>query len=327
MPRKRRRWQWAVPMLLLGLAGCAGEPANPLDWSGPNFLSLYVFVCVAGILIALGVRRLLSTPSSGPPAADWQLQPYEIALLANGPKRAVAATVLTLVARGELTWDANNNTFAAANLSAQDNLLERSVAGAASRTGARYPDLVRGSQAAVNEMELGLLRKGLLIDPSRSALVVFSGIGVTALVLILGMLKIQVGLSRGRPVAFLILECITFGVIALVALARSPRRSVYGDRVVKELSGDFSGLRTTGGYDPTDHQSAAIALGLFGTAALMGSDYYYLSKSVAPVSASSWTSSTGDGGSGSSCSSGGGSSCGGGGSSCGGGSGCGGCSS
>ncbi len=326
MPRKRRRWQWAVPMLFLGLAGCAGEPANPLDWSGPNFLSLYAFICVLGILLALGVRRLMSTPISGPPAADWQLQPYEIALLSNGPKRAVAATIVTLVGRGELTWDPNSNTFAAANLSAQDNLLERSVAGAASRSGARYADLVRGSQAAVNEMERGLLRKGLLIDPSRIALVVFGGIGVAALVLILGMLKIQVGLSRGRPVLFLILECLIYGVVALFVLARSARRSVYGDRVVKELSADFSGLRTAGGFEATDHQSAAIALGLFGTAALVGSDYYYLSKTIAPVSSSSWASSSTSGSSdsgGSSCGGGGGGSgCGGGG-----GGGCGGCSS
>lgn len=128
--------------------------------------------------------------------------------------------------------------------------------------------------------------------------------------------KIQVGLSRDRPVAALaVMVAITVAVAIGLALV-TPARSRRGDDALARLQRRNDGLSAAAGASPAD---IGLAVALFGTAVLSGTALAQVRFAFQPL-----PSSGGSGCSSSSCSSSGcsSSSCGGG---CGGG--CGGCGS
>ena len=89
-------------------------------------------------------------------------------------------------------------------------------------------------------------------------------------VLVLGMMKISVGMTRHRPVGFLVILCAMTAVIGLALLVVRPRRSRYGDRELDRLRRENAALRTATGSraDELTGADLALALGLFGTAVL-----------------------------------------------------------
>src|SRR5262249_37307681 len=145
--------------------------------------------------------------------------------------------------------------------------------------------------------------------------------GVTVLpmvaLLVLGLMKINVGVSRGRPVGFLVVLCVLTGIVALALLIKRPHRSRRGDRALARLKGENAALRHAPRSLSTrvSADDLALAVALFGTAVLVGGPLADLRTALMPPP------SAGGGDCGSSCGGGGG--CGGG---CGGG-GCGGCGS
>jgi hypothetical protein len=179
-----------------------------------------------------------------------------------------------------------------------------------------------------------LSQKGLVLDDFRARPVRLLPSLMYGAILLLGFAKISVGLSRGKPVMFLVL-LVTLGVFGLLVLGSRPWRTRLGDTTLKALRDEHQALRTTAMAGDSsralDGRELALAVGLFGPAMLVPLGYSGLRQTLNPSSSSSsWDSSSissddsscssGDSGGSSSCSSGG-SSCGGGG----GGGGCGGC--
>jgi hypothetical protein len=74
---------------------------NPLDWTGPNFLALYVALIVAIALIGF-LLRSIGPHDPMPDAEAEKLDPYEIAFLAGGWPAAIHAAVTSLVHRGRI---------------------------------------------------------------------------------------------------------------------------------------------------------------------------------------------------------------------------------
>src|SRR6185503_4169307 len=107
-----------------------------------------------------------------------------------------------------------------------------------------------------------------------------------------------VGLSRGKPVVFLVILMVVLGVIALVLLANRPRRTTSADTVVKASRTQYAAaLRAP------RNQDVAIAVALGGTAVLAGTAYAGWDEIRRPpassdsgTSGSDSTSSSGDGG-------------------------------
>ncbi|MFN9989816.1 MAG: TIGR04222 domain-containing membrane protein, partial [Cyanobacteriota bacterium] len=118
--------------------------------------------------------------------------------------------------------------------------------------------------------------------------------------LALGIAKIGVGISRGRPVGFLVMMCLVLSVAGLCFLFVPVHRSRYGDQVLQEIRSRIPSA-------PVRHADPQLplAFALLGAAILPTDTFADLKQMFTPVS------SGGDGGGG----------CGGGG--CGGG--CGGC--
>ena len=143
---------------------------------------------------------------------------------------------------------------------------------------------------------------------------------VMLLLLIMGFVKLMIGIERLRPVELLVACCVVTLITAL-AMLTSVRRSLSGDRLLESLKSLHSNLRS-GSPANLSHHDVALSAALFGATALYGPAFDDLKTA--------WKAATHGGGGGSGgCSGGGcgGGGCGGGGGGCGGGGGgCGGCS-
>jgi hypothetical protein len=151
--------------------------------------------------------------------------------------------------------------------------------------------------------------------------------------LLLGISKILVGMSRGKPVGFLVVLCIITAIIGWCFLqVPVQQRSRYGDRILAKLRTQHANLRRAKASDSLEAEpQLALAFALFGAVILKGSPLANLTRDLYASPSSSYSKRSNRSGSGStgiwwggSDGGGGDGGCGGGGGGCGGG-GCGGC--
>ncbi|HVG60111.1 MAG TPA: TIGR04222 domain-containing membrane protein [Hyalangium sp.] len=301
---------------------------NPLDWQGPEFLSLYVPLLIGGFLVALLIRHLLRLPAGGPMYLSRRTDPYEVAAL-DGPGTLMEAVVGALIHRKVLRLEGRRIATGEA-LPADAVSVERSVFECAA-TGDVTLEVLR--RALIHDIEYyrrRLSQKGLVLDEFRARPLRLLPSLVYGAILLLGLAKVFVGLSRDRPVMFLVL-LVLLGSLGLLVLGRRPWRTRLGDATLKALREEHQALRTTAvagdASQALDGREVALAVGLFGPAMLIPLGYSNLRQTLHPSSSSSSGGSSSGSDSSSSCSSGdcgSSSSCSSGGSSCSGGGGCGG---
>lgn len=302
---------------------------NPLDWQGPEFLSLYVPLLVGGFLVALLVRYLLRLPAGPPMWLGRRTDPYEVAAL-DGPDTLIEAVAGSLFHRNVLRIEGRRLATADA-LPADAAAIERSVFECAATGTVTMEDLRRALSPDIEHYRQRLSRKGLVLDNFRASPARLLPSLVYGAVLLLGISKIFVGLSRDRPVFFLVLLT-ALGALGLLVLGSRPWRTRLGDATLKALREEHQALRTTAMAGDSSQvlngQELALAVGLFGPAMLVPMGYADLRRTLQPAS-SGWigggSSDGSDNGYDDGDISGGDSSCGSGGSSCSGGGGCGGC--
>src|SRR5262249_34345870 len=128
--------------------------------------------------------------------------------------------------------------------------------------------------------------------------------------------KIQIGLSLGKPVAFLVMMMIAAMVIA--AAFSFPRLTALGKTTLEDITNLYSGLRTRINSFSPGGASAELAMfaAVFGVAALAGTSFAYSEDLFRRTTSSSYggtsaSSSCGTSACSSDGSSDGGSSCGG----------------
>jgi uncharacterized protein (TIGR04222 family) len=164
-----------------------------------------------------------------------------------------------------------------------------------------------------------LVDRGLVIEEEAGKKLQRQAMLLAAVVPAVGVIKIMIGISRDKPVAFLVILTIISVIVLFAAFGRRPLRSRFGDHVLKLLREQHSGLRRESGLaavSPAHQGTLAMAVGLYGMTMLsntaIADEYRRLQQN--------YTSSSGDSGS-SGCGSdgGGGGGCGGGCGGCGGG--------
>jgi len=286
---------------------------NPLDLPGQLFLVF--FLCALGVAHVVGrllVRMCRARHASSVPAP--QLAPLETAYLAGGPARAVDAALVGLLRHDVIAVQAGGGGFApgkspGAGLSGLQADLYREIA----RRGGAIEKLRRVRSAALAGMETRLANDRLLLAASaEERRCVQRALAVpVALVIALGVAKVAVGIGRGKPVLLLVILLIVAAIIFAVKVWKLPLRSSKGETALEKLRRRNAALQTTAKRRSADLDEASLmlAVGLFGTQALAGSELLWMRQG--------FVSNRSDSGSGSCGSSGG---CGGGG-----GGGCGGC--
>jgi uncharacterized protein (TIGR04222 family) len=164
-----------------------------------------------------------------------------------------------------------------------------------------------------------LKEMGLLVADGQARLVRLVPTLLVLGVAVFGIIKIGVGLSRGKPVAFLVVLCVATVLIALIGFARGVHRTVRGDRVLTRLKQENAALEHTARRKPSElaGDDLALAMGLFGIGILAYGPLAPLGTALRPPAGTGGCGA--GGGCGGGCGGGGG-----GGGGCGGG-GCGGC--
>ena len=316
-PGRRETLALAGALLLLGCT--ARTPLNPLNWYGPEFLMLFGSLGVVLLGLAAWLRHRLAGPAEpyfGPP-----LSTYEVARLAGGGRRVAESAIAALVhtGRAELVPDRRIRRTAAAPPA---DAYERAVWNLMIPTGWTDLDKLRTQAAspvigALQALDAALESRGLLLPAAARArlnrLPLLVGLGLGAF----GLAKLVVGLSRHRPVGFLVVMLVVL-VQAVVWLRASTRvwATGRGRRLLAELEPTVRAGQQQQQQQPqaASGDTVALAVALFGVDELTGFGHSTLQTYLKPLPNSGGFDGGGDGGSG----------CGGGG--CGGG-GCGGCGS
>lgn len=301
--------------LALVVSGCqiASTIPNPLNFRGPEFLSFYFLLSIIVIFFASLLRNYLRLPDSNPSEQSVSLDAYETAYLAEGKNRVVDTAIASLVQKGYVAVEGARRTLTL-NGSAQGipDQIERVVARAIEIDG--RIDRVRDAISVnyqINGIRDQLRQLGLIVSQEQSLKAQAYPAILFGALLGLGIAKIVVGISRQKPVGFLVMMCFIVAVVGLSFWGGSIHRSRYGDRILNDLRKRTRSQQSTL-YDNLDSQFS-LAFALFGTVVLASGSLAELKQVLAPVM-------TDGGGGGGSDSGGDGGGCGGGG--CGG---CGGC--
>lgn len=293
-----------VPLIMAGFV-------NPLDLRGGDFLWLFGVLAMGAVAAGVVLKRLFHPVGDDVPTG---LDPLEIALLANDGRLRFAAAALAQLARP----DANGNSLTLVDQLPDTatplltRLHERLVASGSSDSIAM---LRAAMQAAAEEEEPRLRDMGLLTGAWLTSPPPWLAIAPAAAVLGLGIAKIVVGISRDKPVGFLVAGCVILTAIATCLLWR-PRRTRAGERLFTELRNSFRQSEERRQWDAKlgTADVAPLAIALLGVGTLYGTPWD-------PIRASAARMRMADGGAGG-CGTAG---CGGGGDGGGGCGGCGGC--
>ena len=299
---------------------------NPLDLRGPEFLQLYGILLAIAFVAAAFLRRSLRLPEGEPQHGIRGLDVYEVALLAGDDKTVVYAVLAGLVHRGLLRADTVKRMILPEGAtSVKLHPLEEEFLRQIKGSGGIEVDAAvnNASTHTMKLMHERLETLGLLMTDSRTALARWIPLLLALCVPVLGVIKIGVGISRGRPVGFLIVLCILSVVVAAWLFGRRAHRSRSGDRALASIRHYTAALRSAArAPDRLASTDLCMAVALFGLGTVAVGALADLRSALRPPprqSGSFWGDWSSGGCGGGGCGGGG---CGGG---CGGG-GCGGCS-
>ncbi|QEL14385.1 TIGR04222 domain-containing membrane protein [Limnoglobus roseus] len=296
--------------------GCVGG-LNPFDLKGTEYLAFFVPLLVAGLIVSLVIRNRLRGPGfdagEEKPSLTWQHAAY---LRANH-RGLASATIAKLVQANAAAVSADGKTVAVVGrLPENATDIERAVYDVLPLKNDDPPSLKRLAEAvqlAWQSEKDAFEEAGLSFSPSaRFGNALVYTLPYLFVVAAFGVTRLAMGLMNDKPSGFLVATLIGSVIVLILLAATSPRRTRKADEVLADATRANGRLRKN--FTPTTADDAALAVALFGTIALAGTQYETL-KQWYPASPTS-----GSGGCGAGCGGGGG--CGGG---CGGG-GCGGCS-
>jgi uncharacterized protein (TIGR04222 family) len=259
---------------------------NPLDWSGPRFLLLYVPLLVLTFIGAAVLRGMRRPPGGVPTPAALDLPPYLVALLV-GRGAALQAALASLVHSGALTLE-NGVPFLGTALPKGAHPLEDALYTAVSQGVRDAGGLKRAVEPVLLREEEALRRRGLLVDPQELKRLHGQAFLPVAGVLALGVAKVGVGLSRDKPVGMLVFLLLMAAIASVVVWSGGAfRLSRRGDAALAALRRTHKALRMSAGSEGAARLLTpghlALAVGLYGTAALASSQFGPLRDFLQPA--------------------------------------------
>lgn len=249
---------------------------NPLDWSGPQFLMAYSVFLVGAFVAARVCQHMMREPIGTPERFELDLDPYEMAAL-QGVDYVTHTAVTTLVQNGRLRIE-DGDLRVAAELPSNAHRVERAVYQFVKQDGdATNTELRSAAQPEMHALERSLQQRGFLLAPEQAQRLRWTSLLIFTAALGLGVLKMLIGLSRDRPVAFLVMLMLFASILGYsVLLMSSTRRlSRRGDEALKLLRQQNQPLLMTATTEGAalNGTHLALAVALFGTSALAGSSY------------------------------------------------------
>ncbi len=289
-----------LAFLSLMITGCQiiSQIPNPMNFTGPEFLTFYIFLVVMGIALAAWLRFSLCLVS-----ANINQQPdlntYEIAFLAGGNHRLIMAAITSLVKQGYVEVLKEKSPFGrtqsklvvTGKIDAIADPVEKAVAQDILATDGAIEQVFQNSTGMKDSIRSRLEQLGLFPSDAQALKAQIYPSLIVVILLGIGLCKMAVGISRDKPVGLLLI-CI-FGLLVLGArFFVKPQRSRYGEIIFKDLRNRLQHLKTANSSD----SELVLAVAFFGATVLMAdmalADLYQMLTPTAVAS------SGGDGGSG-----------------------------
>jgi uncharacterized protein (TIGR04222 family) len=303
-----------IALLIICCGATFASSANIFDWRGPDFLTFYLFLFAVTFALGLWFRWSLRKPGVTEPIDLPQLDGYATAFLNGGKILTVNTAIANLVRQNAMHVDRNCLTSLEPKPEFSHNLEKLVYAAAHSPNGNSIGNVRASARSFVAGILEQLQSQRLVLSNNQARKAVILPLMLSLVALAIGIIKIIIGLNRGKPVSFLVGLCFLGFILSLIALARPARRTRLGDAVLKQLQDNHTGSHYLGSsLSNVSAAEFAVLMGLFGMTELDGTELSDLRRSLQPASAVSSGNSCGGSTCGSSC----GSSCGG----------CGGCGS
>ena len=232
-------------VLSMLITGCQSLTrfSNPLNMAGPEFLDFYFQLSWITFVIAHGLRWLLRLPTSQGKPQSVLLTPYETAYLANGQTRLIQTVISKLTKQNCVGVNCYKKTVKFdGNINTLFDPMEIAIA-QASTTEIKLSELESLSLEPIKLLQEKLASLGLLIAPKAKIKALIYPSILIELLLLLGITKICVGISRDKPVGFLIMFCILLFSLSF-SLFAPVHRSRYGDRIFNHLQAEGKHLKT-----------------------------------------------------------------------------------
>lgn len=274
-------------------------PLGVFDWTGGPFLTLYIALLLIVILLGIVIPGRMWPEGRNRPVSD----PEQLAYLSGGSARLAETVTARLLAAKSLALGAKGKLDILSHSAAT-----RAETGVLALTAPLdWSRIERAVRPQASRIQSDLERAGLMLDRDERANLRYWALLPYAMLLMFGATKLAIGEARDRPVGFLIALLVVTAILALIRAGTIARLTRAGTEALTTARKNADRIRRAPQTGET-----AMAVALFGTAVLAGSEFDAFHKLRA-------ASGDGGGSGGDSGSDGGGSGCGGGG--------CGGCGS
>lgn len=267
-------------------------PLGPFDMTGGPFLILYGGLLMASVIAGFIIPRWLRPEGRRGAVTDAD----DLAYLAGGPARMAESMVTGLISEGSLVIERKKFRIhaPARHLRSGEAAIMRlsSPAPWAAITGAAH------SHARITERRL--IERGLLIDQATAMQLRLLQSAHYAPLFAFGVAKWQIGILRDRPVGHLTLLLLITAIFMLIRFATVDRRTRAGMAALAQARAGLDRLRRA----PLAGETA-LAVAIFGTAALAGTPWSAFHRQRAAAASDGWSVSSDGGSDGGGCGGGG----------------------
>ena len=257
--------------------GC-GNGLNPFALVGAEYLVFLVPLLIAAFIVGLIVRRAKlgrGLESDEPlPELNWQ----ETAYLAGGLRRLTTATIARLIETGVAKVSADEKTIEpTGNVLKILSPIERQILKTLPLKKSETKELATLVKNEDSEVARKLEEDGYTFTSSRaSGISSLSAMPLISVWILFGLSRLGLGLLNDKPVGYLFI-ILALGVVGTVVLAASrPLRTRKGKQLLKSIQSQHQSLKKA--PKGTNLEQAALAVAIFGTAALAGTQLEALKR-------------------------------------------------
>ncbi|MEP4077904.1 TIGR04222 domain-containing membrane protein [Haloferula sp.] len=215
-----------------------------LDWNGPEFLLFYGVAFVVALIWSVMRRRRANDQFSLPGAEEVQLSdPYELAYLAGGAPRCSQVALVRLVEAGAIERKpsrlfSESKVVAIGSADAGFNDIERTVFSGILAYGEKGMPLSEIPQLVATRLsgiESRLAKLGLRPTASEKSGRGFSISLPLVFLLLLGIGKLVIGITRDKPVGLLVFFLVVTVVAAVIVAAGTKKLTPAGESLLKRM--------------------------------------------------------------------------------------------
>ena len=219
--------------------------ASPFDLNATEFLTLYWSLAAVAIVGGWMIRRYFAGEGRAP-GTDEDPTPYEVACLGGGPARAVHAAVAQLCQDGLVSVDARSgdvSLVAPGEVAGRPPIEQAVLRAVAGQSPSKLSAVEAACAPATADLQSSLRTKGLLLPEDRARLGWMIPSFAFAFVQLLGLIRFFLGLSRHKPVGYLVVSWLVVGFIGAKFFSRKLFRTKRGDAVLAGLRARYEAMR------------------------------------------------------------------------------------